>query len=640
MPDSLILILGLIAFAIELLIGAFVYFSESRQPARAVFALSRLLQGLLVFANYQFLQAAATEQGRLWLELTLLWPVIVAFMFHFTLLYARPGWPLLRNPRLPWLFYPLMILCSAFLISGIHGMEVTRGPWGFFWGEPRRYQVLAGLSQVAPAALAILSAVVMTWRALRTPAGWKKQQAKFLVLALATPMAGGILCDSPLAQALWGYKATLFMAPALTLQSLLIVYAITRYKLFKVTPASAADVILASIGDAVIATDSRGKIDFMNTAAEVLTGWTAAEARAAGIERVFLTLDAGTRAVASSPVDAVLRGGEIDALTEDRLLLKRDGREIPIDDSAAPIKAEDGTIHGAVLVFRDISERQQAAIRLQGMQDQLLQSEKLASLGQLSAGIAHEINNPAAYILANLSGLGDYVRNCFSAVEDYEDALRNRPPEGAEKAEDVIHRVREQRDLDAIQCDLPDLMAQTLEGVARIRRIVSDLKEFAHPRNEDFQPTDLSRELEKALTLVWNELKYRCQVTREFSEVPEIPANQNQVDQVFVNLLINAAQAIPEGRVGELTLKTYARDGWAFTAIADNGAGIARENLPKIFEPFFTTKPVGKGTGLGLSIVYSILQKHRAEIQVDSRVGEGTCFTIRWPLAAKSGASA
>lgn len=264
----------------------------------------------------------------------------------------------------------------------------------------------------------------------------------------------------------------------------------------------------------------------------------------------------------------------------------------------------------------------------QQVQIQLLQSEKLAAIGQLAAGITHEINNPVSFVASNLVSLDGYQRDVFEVMDAYEALESNCASDEAALAH--VRVLKEAKEIDFLRKDIAQLISESRQGLVRVTKIVSDLKSFSRAESADWEFADLHQGLESTLNIVWNEIKYHCALNKDYGDMPKVYCNPSQINQVFLNLLVNAAQAIPER--GEITIRTGRVDGEAFVAIADTGAGIPPENLPRLFEPFFTTKPVGKGTGLGLSISYSIVQKHRGRIAVESTPGQGTIFTVWLPL--------
>lgn len=273
---------------------------------------------------------------------------------------------------------------------------------------------------------------------------------------------------------------------------------------------------------------------------------------------------------------------------------------------------------------------QQAALieQLEQAQNQLLQAEKMASLGQLAAGVAHEINNPIGYINSNLTSLEKYTDELIRVVEVYqvmEPALEDHP-----QLLRFVESVRQEADLEYVKRDLRDLVQESQEGIGRVRKIVQDLKDFSHVDAAEWQSADLHKGLDSTLNIVHNELKYKAEVVKEYGDLPPVDCIVSQMNQVFMNLLVNAAHAIEER--GVITVRTGRREDEVWIEIADTGKGIPRQHLNRLFEPFFTTKPVGKGTGLGLSLSYSIVQKHGGRIEVESEVGKGTTFRIRLPV--------
>ncbi|RVU43354.1 ATP-binding protein [Rubrivivax rivuli] len=274
--------------------------------------------------------------------------------------------------------------------------------------------------------------------------------------------------------------------------------------------------------------------------------------------------------------------------------------------------------------------------QLSQAQQQLMQSERLASIGQLAAGVAHEINNPVGYIFSNIGTLERYLADLFRMLAAYEAAEPQiaGTPAGREVAE-----LRESIELGYLKDDIPNLMAETLEGVRRVRKIVQDLKDFSRvDARKDWEWADLHRGLESTLNIVNNELKYKADVVREYGQLPEVQCLAPEINQVFMNLLVNAAHAIEQAR-GTITIRTgVTDDAQVWVEISDDGCGIPPERLPRIFDPFFTTKPVGQGTGLGLSLSYGIVQKHHGNIEVRSLPGQGSTFRVSLPVRQEGAA--
>jgi two-component system NtrC family sensor kinase len=273
---------------------------------------------------------------------------------------------------------------------------------------------------------------------------------------------------------------------------------------------------------------------------------------------------------------------------------------------------------------RSVEERTRELV---SAHERMIQGEKLASIGQLAAGVAHEINNPVGFIGSNLHSLGKYVERLTDFVGTLSDLITSScSPDVLEK----LHQERRRAKLDFILGDIQQLIGESHEGTERIRNIVHSLKSFSHSDNAESVPANLNEGLESTLNIVWNEIKYVATVEKDLLPLPLTRCYPQKLNQVFMNLLVNAGHAIKEQ--GTITIRTWHSDGAVFISIADSGCGIPQENLSRVFEPFFTTKGVGKGTGLGLSISYDIVKMHNGEITVQSELGKGTTFTVRIPV--------
>ncbi len=274
------------------------------------------------------------------------------------------------------------------------------------------------------------------------------------------------------------------------------------------------------------------------------------------------------------------------------------------------------------------NELQARANELQEAHSQVLQSDKLASIGQLAAGVAHEINNPIGFVYSNLGTLEKYVQDIFSMITLYEQAESAIPDLEVRSS---LKAARQKLDFDFLKSDLQALMAESRDGITRVKTIVQNLKDFSHVDTVDkWHMADLHKGLNSTLNIVNNELKHKATVVKEYGDIPEVECLSSQLNQVFMNLLVNASHAIEER--GTITLRTGQTGEEVWIEVADSGKGIAPEHMQKIFDPFFTTKPVGEGTGLGLSLSYGIIQKHHGRIEVQSEVGKGTTFRICLPV--------
>ncbi len=299
----------------------------------------------------------------------------------------------------------------------------------------------------------------------------------------------------------------------------------------------------------------------------------------------------------------------------------------------ANVKLEDDLGRREIIeaeLLRQNAELTELNAKLSMAQEQLMQSEKLASIGQLAAGVAHEINNPIGYIFSNFNTLANYIDDLFAMLAAYESA------ESSIRAPEIVaglSAMRTKVELDFLKEDIPVLMSESREGIVRVRKIVQDLKDFSRVHGtQDWQWANLHQGIDSTLNIVANEVKYKADVVKDYGEIPDIECLPSQINQVVMNMVVNAAHAISNSQRGTITIRTRPEGENITLEISDTGGGISKENLSRIFDPFFTTKPVGQGTGLGLSLSYGIIQKHHGRIDVDSEMGKGTRFRICLPI--------
>lgn len=376
---------------------------------------------------------------------------------------------------------------------------------------------------------------------------------------------------------------------------------------------------LARLDEGVCLHEADGRLIYANPAAEALLRLQPAWAEAAGrLDRV-LTPEAVRHAREHAQWDGAVTlapGRALDARLHwlgaeaGRFLLLLNNGTRSDDEQALQLRHEE------------------LNVRFNAAQEQLLQSEKLASIGQLAAGVAHEINNPIGYVHSNLGSLQEYVGNLFALIDVYERAIRAPDPH-AMRLE--IDATRERLDVDFISRDLPQLLTESRQGIERVTGIVRDLRDFSRSdREHAWRLADLHAGLDSTINIVWNELRYKATLEKQYGTLPMVECLQSELNQVFMNLLLNAGQAI-DGE-GVITVRTGHDPGQVWVEIGDTGSGIPPEVLQRIFDPFFTTKAVGKGTGLGLSISYGIVAKHHGRIEVDSSPQTGSRFRVILPV--------
>lgn len=315
-----------------------------------------------------------------------------------------------------------------------------------------------------------------------------------------------------------------------------------------------------------------------------------------------------------------------------------------------PIKNKNGSVEKLMGITEDITERKKAEetvrryvteltrtnselkslnAKLEQAQSQLLQSEKMASIGMLAAGVAHEINNPMGYIKSNMQSLEKYVDNLLAVLNGYEKVEAQLQQHKEYFRE--LHQLEEKNGYEYVKKDILALLSESRQGLERVTRIVLDLKDFSRVDALDkWGMEDIQQGIESTLNVIANELKYTCEVKKEYAALPPVECVPPLLNQVFMNLLVNASQSIETK--GVITIRTGSYDDKVWIEIADTGKGIEPENLKFIFDPFFTTKPVGKGTGLGLSVSYGIIQRHHGWIEVESTLGKGSTFRIWLPI--------
>jgi signal transduction histidine kinase len=267
--------------------------------------------------------------------------------------------------------------------------------------------------------------------------------------------------------------------------------------------------------------------------------------------------------------------------------------------------------------------------RLKTAQSQLVQSEKMASIGQLSAGIAHEINNPLGFIKTNFSTLQQYAKGVIDLLRSYE-KLETAKPNEFEKCITQINMLKKDIGFEFIKNDIDSIFDETKEGIERILSIIADLKFFAHKETNDKIPVDIHQCINSTLNVIHNEIKYKARIIKDFGDLPKIKCYPQRINQILTNLIINAAQAIKKS--GTITIKTFIQNNFCVIQISDTGEGIPSNIRDKIFDPFFSTKPVGQGTGLGLHVVYDLVKKHGGTIKLESEIDKGTSFFVYLPL--------
>lgn len=333
---------------------------------------------------------------------------------------------------------------------------------------------------------------------------------------------------------------------------------------------------------------------------------------------------------------------------------RKDGSSFWLGVTIRPILDENGKLAYTMSIGADITQKREEQRKQRELQEQLIEemkererilielrtAQKLESVGRLAAGVAHEINTPIQYVSDSLY----FLRDSFADISKLVDTCRSAidAQMDIEQLRQTLNKVADTIDLDFLQLEIPKAFERTFEGAERVTNIVRAMKEFSHPDASEFSSADLNHAMKTTLTVASNEYKYLAAVQTQFAELPPVICNVGEINQVFLNLVVNAAHAIHDAGKdlsnGVITISTAVVDEYVEIVVGDNGCGIPQENLDKIYDPFFTTKEVGRGTGQGLAITRSIIvDKHSGQVEAHSQVGVGTQFKLRLPIAGRHG---
>ena len=410
---------------------------------------------------------------------------------------------------------------------------------------------------------------------------------------------------------------------AFTISGITMAWALFHHQFLDIVPV-ARDAVMERMNDAVIVIDAKNRIVDINPAGR------------------SILIESNPDVIGKNISELLPKIGDFIEQTEHHKFLTKKisfgdkTRHYSMHISNLP-RCRGNNRFGKVIVIRDITHSIHAQEILmksnQDLESMLVQSEKMASIGQLATGVAHEINNPVGYITSNLRTLRDYITIITSLIDEYEKMREEFISEDKESGTARAHRIdriREEEDIMFILEDLEQVISESSEGAGKIAEIVRNLKSFARVNEKRLKEADINEGIEATLKVIWNELKYKCHVDKQLNPLPVIHCHPGELNQVFMNILVNAAQAIPEK--GEISISTEAENGSILVRISDTGTGIPPEKLSRIFDPFYTTKERGVGTGLGLSISHGIIEKHKGTIDVRSEVGKGSIFTIKLPV--------
>lgn len=353
-------------------------------------------------------------------------------------------------------------------------------------------------------------------------------------------------------------------------------------------------------------------------------------------------------------LNAALRAGQTFQYEDE--VVREDGRKVALGVTITPIFDSRGQLTHAVTIGADITAKREEARKKQELQDRLVEemkerermvlelqlAQKLESVGRLAAGVAHEINTPIQYVGDSVQFLRSAYEDLTRLIDSLQQSIETIPAGPTRDAMQIdLSALLEKYDVNFIRSEVPRAFERTFDGVERVSTIVKAMKEFAHPDAEEQSPADLNHAIETTLLVASNEYKYVAKVNTDFEALPPVVCNIGELNQVFLNLIVNAAHAIhdagKDAGTGEIHIGTSLDGNTAIIRVRDNGCGIPEDNISKLYDPFFTTKEVGRGTGQGLSIAHSIVvDKHGGNIDVSSRLGQGTEFVLRVPIDGRS----
>lgn len=346
---------------------------------------------------------------------------------------------------------------------------------------------------------------------------------------------------------------------------------------------------------------------------------------------LFDLMPAEERSASEAALNEILKLREPFSNIETRLLHKG-GHVVVLETSAAPFNDASGAFRGYRGISRDITERLRAEEEKAAIRERLVKADKMASIGRLAAGVAHEINTPAGYVNSNLKLLSAYFSDMTKLLRAYAELEKAAEAEGSEAVRRTARKTKALRAdpvADLAINEGQEVLNETRDGLDRIIAIVKGLRDFSHPDAGEMAACDINRCVDDAIRLVWHEVKHVCELRKGLGELSPVECRPHQITQVIVNILMNAAQSMERG--GSIWIRTWQDRDRVCVTIRDNGSGMDREVKARAFEPFFTTKPAGKGTGLGLSIAYGIITGHNGTIRLESEEGKGTAFLITLP---------
>jgi PAS domain S-box-containing protein len=592
---NLLALIFLITSGICFFLGSWVFFQDTKSTLHRLFMLLSIIASYLAFMEFGNLQAKNSDIALLALRLTGLWPIGIALLFHFVLVVTENSKPL-KNKLSYFLIYGPAIAFSVLqLTTGLVTGEPVKQHWGWIYAMPSNLLMPALVSCWA-IGLAVISIFMCILYDLRTVDAIKKQQSRYILIGICVPTTISVLSHvllAPLQIEIPGLATAAFVFGIG-----FVGYAIWRYKLFVLTPAAAAQGIISTMSDALLLVSPKGKILTANEAALRTLGYEENELIGKSVEILFPEEEMRKVSLKNPMLEQMLNTGSSGEI--ETTFVTKDTRKLCISLSTYAMEGRDDVPHGIVCIARDITELKRAEEEKQRIEQQLNLAGRLAAIGELAAGVAHELNNP----LAAIQGFAQLLTS------------RNGLDETTKKDLETIYREAQ-----------------------RASRITQNLLSFARRHKPEKSLISINDAITKSLDLHSYRMKVNnIELSLELDlGLPKTMADFYQMQQVFVNIINNAEQAMAETlKKGRLCIETKKVGQMIQITFADNGPGIPEENLKRIFDPFFTTKAVGKGTGLGLSICYGIIREHNGHIYARSKFGEGATFVVEIPIISAS----
>ncbi len=568
---------------------------DSRAPTNRVFAALCFTFSIWNLGYTHMILSHDLDQAWFWYRVASVgWCIGPALLVHFFILISRNRWFSSRPLAIALLYLPGMVFLVQQIQGSILARTFTATPYG--WDEVYYYSVFWGATYLTYYLLYSVIGLGMVWQWGRRSGEPRERAQARLILWTGFPVLGTVSVTNVLFRHLEYHPYPAPGCALLVLWGFALWMAIRRYNLMAISSSVASKDIIDTMADALLLTNLRGDVEEANPAAVRMFGRDRTELERQNLRDLFpgtalFETDALSEALSSGPLVALDLPSADAAGSPRRLSLSA---SLTQDRSGAPV--------GAVVIFRDITEQVNLHTRLVTA-ERAAQTDRLASVGMLAAGVAHEINNPLTYVVGNLGLLETEIDALLEEVEPHQ------------------HQ------------ELRSYVQEAAEGIQRVTKLVADLQSFARAKDDDISDVRLEDLLDVCLQMTKNQLKYRAHIVKEYGGCPLVRVNEGRLNQVFLNLLVNAAQAIEEGDPGSnrVTVRTLAHPDGPRVEIEDTGCGVPEAYRSQLFEPFFSSKPRGMGTGLGLAISLNIVTSLGGSMDLRDGTNGGTCFSVQLP---------